>query len=250
MDVNESDITTLDESLKALTSNVTTNTTNIEKYGGWIDNLVSSVAYKKDLPFDNFYKHLFDMIYPIGSIYTTVTDTDPPNIYDMSGNAYAKWEALEEGRFLRNTQENNKLGDTGGTPTTQLPAHTHTTNVKIDGKLYNVSAYDDEDGVNCCTLIAPNEEGNVFSNASAVVLNKIAINGSIGSDTSTTSTRTTVSLTSTNTYFPITLKVDKKYTTDSTSTTTSNTGVKVIASNELPDNCPPFMYVKMWQRTE
>ena len=256
---NESDISSLDIDLNALTTKVTTNETDIKKYGGWINNLVSSVAYNKMNPFNDFYKHLFDMIYPIGSIYTTVNTADPPNVYDLSGNAYATWDMLTEGQFLRNTQKANNLCNTGGTAVTQLPAHTHTTNVTIDGKLYSASrgetlvgeSYDSK--LINCGLFAPKIDGedNVFFNTKTVKDNPIPINWSTdaGTDAKKDESRSTSSSAETTTYFPITLSVNKNYATNSESTTALNNKVDVIANDKLPDNCPPFMYVKMYRRT-
>lgn len=143
---NETDISSLDANLNALTTRVTTNEDTIEQHSEWIDNLVSSVAYNKPEPFNDFYKHLFDMIYPIGSIYTTVTDTPPPNIITDSSNIspdsafsptidtmdpywngrLSTWKLLETGYFLRNLGTDNaeKLGTTGGS--TEVALHTHT----------------------------------------------------------------------------------------------------------------------------
>ena len=250
---NDGNISTLNTNLNDLTTRVTANEGNIEKYGEWIDNLVSSVAYDKANPFDDFYKHLFDMIYPIGSIYTTVTETPPPNIYDMSGAPYAVWVLLETGIFLRNTQDSNALGTTGGTETTQLPEHTHTTNVTINGKLYSASALSTgSSSLINCTLFAPSvkteedNETNVFSNSSSVNEKDVNIHWNNGSSDVKAKSRTGSSVLDTSTYFPIELNVDKDY--DTIDTAIANAGVELIAGDSLPDNCPPFMYVKMYKR--
>ena len=76
--------------------------------------------------------NLVDLIYPVGSIYMSVNNTDPSVLFGGT------WESIED-RFLLASGENYTAGDTGGsdtqTPTgvvgdtslteAQLPAHKH-----------------------------------------------------------------------------------------------------------------------------
>lgn len=67
---------------------------------------------------------LGNIVYPIGSIYMSMNDTDPAILFG------GIWEALPAGRVLIQADESHKLGETGGASEiilteAQLPAHTH-----------------------------------------------------------------------------------------------------------------------------
>ena len=68
-------------------------------------------------------KNLFDIIYPIGSIYMTVEDKEPAAMFG------GEWEQLQ-GRFLLGADDTYSLGDTGGLhrvalEENQMPRHRH-----------------------------------------------------------------------------------------------------------------------------
>ena len=69
-------------------------------------------------------KSLLDLTYPVGSIYISVTATNPSSLF---GGA---WERIA-GRFLLGYNSNWGLGTTGGESShkltaTEMPSHTHT----------------------------------------------------------------------------------------------------------------------------
>ena len=246
---NEGNISSLDTSLDALTTRVTTNEGNIEKYGEWIDNLVTSVAHGKTEPFNDFHKHLFDMIYPIGSIYTTVTDTPPPNIITDSSNILpdsafsptidttdpywngrlSTWKLLETGYFLRNlgTDEAEKLGTTGGSTNVARHMHTVTGNAeKLYGALLtepDVSTYGLFNGASSNTIIQAG--ANITSTGNSVYPEKIYVEGR--TDTSQQSRYTTI-------------------TFDPTQITIS----EMDAATHPEEQIPPYEYVYMYQRVK
>lgn len=68
-------------------------------------------------------KNLLDIIYPVGSIYTSTNSTNPKNIWG------GEWSSIE-GQFLLGANSNYSAGTTGGAATVtlttdQIPAHTH-----------------------------------------------------------------------------------------------------------------------------
>lgn len=68
---------------------------------------------------------IFDNIYPIGSIYTSINETNPSNLFGGT------WEQLKD-RFLLGAGDIYTNGAVGGEATVtltieEMPAHTHTT---------------------------------------------------------------------------------------------------------------------------
>ena len=68
-------------------------------------------------------KNLLDIIYPVGSIYTSTNSTNPKNIWG------GEWSPIE-GQFLLGANNTYSAGTTGGAATValttaQIPAHTH-----------------------------------------------------------------------------------------------------------------------------
>ena len=245
----DASITDVNNSIAGVTSKVTANEGNIEKYGKWIDNLVSSVAYNKVEPFNDFHKHLFDMIYPIGSIYTTVTDTPPPNIITDSSNILpdsafsptidttdpywngrlSTWKLLETGYFLRNlgNDEAEKLGTTGGS--TNVARHIHTVTGEPEmlyGALLNeldVSTYGLFNGAASNTIIQAG--ANITSTGNNVYPEKVYVDGK--TDMSQQSRYTTI-------------------TFDPTKITIS----EMDAATHPEEQIPPYKYVYMYKRTK
>ena len=85
---------------------------------------------------------LLNLVYPVGSIYTSVSSTDPHNIFGGT------WEAFGQGRVLigagtgtdkNNTQKTFTVGETDATGeyghtliTDEMPSHTHSVNGDTD----------------------------------------------------------------------------------------------------------------------
>lgn len=73
--------------------------------------------------YDTSWKSLVDLMYPIGSIYMSVSATSPATLFGGS------WEKIE-GRFLLGTDANYTLNSTGGEiehllTVDEMPSHTH-----------------------------------------------------------------------------------------------------------------------------
>lgn len=83
-------------------------------------------------------KGLIDFIYPVGSIYMSVNDTNP---HDLFGGT---WEQIKD-RFLLACGSNYSAGTTGGEAThkltvNEMPSHNHTA-VSTSGENGSVSLY-------------------------------------------------------------------------------------------------------------
>lgn len=63
-------------------------------------------------------KNIFDLIYPVGSIYISVNSTNPKVLFGGT------WEQIQ-GRFLLGTSSSYPLGSTGGSKDAVVVAHTH-----------------------------------------------------------------------------------------------------------------------------
>lgn len=68
---------------------------------------------------DGVYTPLLDLIYPVGSIYMSVNETDPGTL--IGGT----WERIKD-RFLLSAGDTYAAGNTGGSAKATLPSHTHT----------------------------------------------------------------------------------------------------------------------------
>lgn len=78
-------------------------------------------------------KTTLKQVYPVGSIYTSVVDTNPSILF-----GFGTWEAIEGGRVLLASGNGYKAGSTGGSPThtlkiEELPSHNHGGNVTQAG---------------------------------------------------------------------------------------------------------------------
>ena len=65
------------------------------------------------------YGTIFDLIYPVGSIYMSVNSVSPATLFGGT------WERIQD-RFLLAAGSNYAAGGTGGSADASLPAHTHT----------------------------------------------------------------------------------------------------------------------------
>lgn len=66
---------------------------------------------------------MFDLIYPVGSIYMSATDTDPSELFGGT------WERIKD-RFLLSAGDTYEAGETGGEVThtltvAEMPEHSH-----------------------------------------------------------------------------------------------------------------------------
>lgn len=71
--------------------------------------------------------NIIDIIYPVGSIYMSVNDSNPSTLFPNT-----TWEKIE-GKFLLGSNSSHALGSTGGEEThtltiNEMPSHTHIQN--------------------------------------------------------------------------------------------------------------------------
>lgn len=156
-------------------------------------------------------KNLLDIIYPVGSIYTSTNSTNPKNIWG------GEWSPIE-GQFLLGANNTYSAGTTGGAATValttaQIPAHTHG-NKSLTG------------AVNVRPL--SNQTSSAFGGVSGIVTTPRAsgkFNGGLdftGFDTGVKGWN---------------IQVDASHEHNS------------VGSGQAHDNMPPYLAVYMWQRT-
>ena len=75
-----------------------------------------------------------DTIYPIGSIYMSINDTNPKEYYG------GEWERIED-KFLLACGTKHSNGSTGGSEDAVVVSHTHTQNAHQHGTNYNDYAF-------------------------------------------------------------------------------------------------------------
>lgn len=73
------------------------------------------------------HRDVFDMVYPVGSIYMSTNDVDPSTLFGGT------WQRIEDKFLLSKGSSYNTLGATGGSATvslsqSQMPRHNHSTN--------------------------------------------------------------------------------------------------------------------------
>ena len=93
--------------------------------------------------YNHYYNDFIDKVYPVGSIYISVNDTNPGTLFGGT------WERIQDGRFLRASGSVTSTGTTGGAnththstgnctlTTDQIPAHTHG-NKEMGGNAYSI----------------------------------------------------------------------------------------------------------------
>lgn len=106
----------VDDLTNTITLAVQNNTDNIAALSNQISNISSTI---------------FDNIYPVGSIYMSVNDTNPSNLFGGT------WTQLKD-RFLLGAGSTYTNGSTGGSATQKLsaanlPSHTHPQYIATDG---------------------------------------------------------------------------------------------------------------------
>ena len=157
-----------------------------------------------------------DTIYPIGSIYMSINDTNPKEYYG------GEWEQIED-RFLLACGTNHNNGETGGSATvsltqSQMPRHNHTQSAHSHGTKYNGYSY-----VVAETTGANSKRVTTVSTGSTYV--DTASTGAFHHYNATDSQTPTIN-----------------YTGGSGSSASASNG----ASHE---NMPPYLAVYMWVRT-
>lgn len=230
MDINaiQSDIININDELSAINTKDNTQDTQIETINTTLSSLPETI---------------FDIIYPIGSIYTMITTDPPPNIVtdetelktvdfspatindDYWKGRLAKWELLESGKFLRNLGTGNVdlLGKTGGS--TKVASHTHTVGGNTE-YLYGAVVTSDSTSY-----------GTFNSSSDNTILNATASSQSIGNST----------------IYPEKLVIEAKDEgTHSNKYTVISFDPTKIQINEVnptvTEQVPPFQYVYIYKR--
>ncbi len=77
--------------------------------------------------FDSFDQQLYELIYPVGSVYISAIDADPATLFGGT------WEKIQDSFLL--ASGSRQIGATGGEEThmltpEELPAHSHKSNTK------------------------------------------------------------------------------------------------------------------------
>jgi uncharacterized lipoprotein NlpE involved in copper resistance len=175
----------------------------------------------------NDYDSIFNLIYPVGSIYMSVNNVSPATLFGGT------WEQIQD-RFLLAAGSNYSAGSTGGSANASLPAHTH-----------SVSGTAASGGAHTHTV-----SGTAASNgAHTHSMNKLWSNGS-GKETAytmqsnrTLTTRNTASA-GAHTHTVSGTAASNGAHTHSVSGTAASQGV-----DSTGKNMPPYLTVYMWKRT-
>ena len=175
----------------------------------------------------NDYDSIFNLIYPVGSIYMSANNVSPALLFGGT------WEQIQD-RFLLAAGSSYSAGSTGGSANASLPAHTHT-----------VSGTAASGGAHTHTV-----SGTAASNgAHTHSMNKLWSNGS-GKETAytmqsnrTLTTRNTASA-GAHTHTVSGTAASNGAHTHTVSGTAASQGVDAAGKN-----MPPYLAVYMWKRT-
>ena len=157
-------------------------------------------------------KTMIDLFYPIGSIYMSVVNMSPSNLFG------GEWEQLKD-KFLLGAGDSYTAGSTGGASTvtlteSQMPSHTHT---------QNAHSHSFDTGGATTKLIRVGDVDWGYTGARAM------------------------SYTSGNYYYPYSTKntggIAEATGTASTTATNQNKG-----GGQAHNNMPPYLTVYMWKR--
>ena len=158
---------------------------------------------------------LFDLVYPVGSIYMSVNSTSPSILFGGT------WEQLKD-KFLLASGDTYTAGNTGGSATVslteaQMPRHTHTQNAHSHMLSPENNTWTANNDDSTRSRFQTSSSGNKY------VIAQESENGWIWAGTSPT--------TATNKY-------------------TGGTGTTQSASNgSAHENMPPYIVVNIWKRT-
>lgn len=176
---------------------------------------------------NNEYDSIFNLIYPVGSIYMSVNNVSPTSLFGGT------WERIKD-RFLLSAGDSYAAGGTGGSADASLPAHTHSvsgTAASNGAHTHTVSGTAASNGGHTHGM------GNIWSDGS----------GSSSAYTMSTSrklkTRNTASA-GAHTHTVSGTAASNGAHTHSVSGTAASAGVDAKGKN-----MPPYLTVYMWKRT-
>ena len=165
---------------------------------------------------------LFNLIYPVGSIYMSVNSTSPRTLFGGT------WERIQN-TFLLASGSNYANGSTGGSADAVVVSHTHTQNAHNhaqNGHIHGTSSSENNKFlIYSGTNIAINSTGRRWTSGDGSVfyVYEQSGDGGIGESTKTGSTAAT----------------NQSATATNQSTGVSGTG----------KNMPPYLAVYVWKRT-
>lgn len=173
-------------------------------------------------------EYVFNAIYPVGSIYMSVNDVSPEDLFG------GVWDKIE-GQFLLGTSDSYTLGATGGTAdavvvshTHPQVAHTHTVGNNSKAHTHSVSGG------------SHNHEYGVYKNRSADGSSR----DTPGSPTSGDATYNTTSKSHTHTVGNNSVAHTHSVSGGATTTGAASSGVSGTGKN-----MPPYLAVNIWKRT-
>ena len=169
---------------------------------------------------------IIDIIYPVGSIYMNVNDTNPSLLFGGT------WEKIED-RFLLASGENHLCGGTGGhetvtLTTTQMPSHTHVQN----SHTHTQAGHSHKPSSTSLNFMI--SDANIAINGTKRVFTS-STNGSYYFVYASETGNGINEVNNTNSVTP---------TINGQTATNQNTG-----GGQAHDNMPPYLTVGIWQRT-
>ena len=189
----------------------------------------------------SYMDNILDKVYPIGSIYMSMNNVDPGQLFG------GVWEPLAPGRMLLGTGVNNGVtytaGATGGSKDAIIPQHAHTTSCStFTGK----------------TSTTPNHyhtAGSVSNKAvSFIKYNSSVINAGLGevrvAKASSGSYYVPYASKSNVDFYGSTPNTDSKGSHYHTVNHNHSVTVNSTGSSVTNANMPPYLVVYMWQRVE
>lgn len=170
---------------------------------------------------------VFDLIYPVGSIYMSVNNVSPANLFGGT------WESIQD-RFLLAAGTSYSAGSTGGSADASLPAHTHTvsgTAASAGAHTHTVSGTAASNGAHTHSMKEIWSDGSGKESAYTMQSSR------------TRTTRSTASA-GAHTHSVSGTAASNGAHTHSVSGTAASAGVAAAGKN-----MPPYLTVYMWKRT-
>ena len=193
----------------------------------------------------NTFGSIFDLIYPVGSIYMSVNNVDPGTLFGGT------WDQIED-TFLLAAGTNHAAGSTGGSEDAVVPYHRHSVSITSGAG----SAHSHGKGT-----LAGSTTNNMQAGASHYMTSATAVSslrGTINSSSTSSYNYVRVANDGVNTgrgtpTIPAGQSVTVSGTTGSESSHThsvsGNTGYAGTSGNATGANMPPFLAVYVWKRT-
>lgn len=190
-----------------------------------------------------------DTVYPVGSIYMSVNNTDPSTLFTGT-----TWTRIQD-TFLLAAGSTYSAGSTGGSATVTLtsaqsgvPAHSHgkgTLTVPSSGATTNGASSGGAWGFRSSALLPRTGATGLVGTESNVTLSKSSTQRYSISNNSYTAAKTTGTIEDTVNHGGHTHNITN-HTHSISGSTADNTASNASSAHE---NMPPYLAVYMWQRT-